>query len=438
MVGTVNRYFRRALAALAGQHFDGARDLYTTMGYPRDLTSDQMISVYLRQDIAGRIVDAYPDATWREAPTFTEQAIESAWRAIDEEVHLWRALHRTDRLMGLGHYAVLLVGVDGGDDMSQPLVANGTRRVIYLQPHSERTAQIIQWDSDPTSPRYGRPEMYRITSGVNWTGSGAGQRTLTVHHSRVIHVSERALEDESIGTPRLERVWNRLMDVDKLLGSGAEIYWQNAAMIMQLKADVDVQWDPEEAEALTAQLDEMQNGLRRWFRTRGVDANNIAPGLQGADPSPLVEKQLDIIAGAIGIPKRILVGSEAGELASTQDETNWTSRIQERREQVATPSMIMPLVALLQRIGALPQGKTSVEWPESDTLGEAARADIALKKAQAVATYSNAPAAEGVVTLEEFRAYLGETGPVPTITEDDPLPEPEPLPDEEQTDVPGV
>ncbi|BAQ70866.1 hypothetical protein NHU_03740 [Rhodovulum sulfidophilum] len=65
----------------------------------------------------------------------------------------------------------------------------------------------------------------------------------------MIHIAERALEDESIGTPRLERVWNRLMDLDKLLGGSAEMYRQNVAMLMHLKADLAVQWDPGEAEA---------------------------------------------------------------------------------------------------------------------------------------------------------------------------------------------
>lgn len=413
---------RKILSGLAGQHFNGDRDLYTTMGYPKALSVEDFFDAYLRQDIAGRIVDAFPDATWREAPELVCQndALQSQFDALDRELRLYRTLHRADRLAGIGHYGVLVLGLDGGEPMDQP--ANGSNyRLLYVQPHSERTAQIIRWDDDPTSPRYGKPKTYRITTGVNWTGAGASQRTVNVHHSRVIHFAERALEDESIGTPRLERIWNRLMDLDKLLGGSAEMYWQNVAMIMQLKADIDVQWDPEEAAALTAQVEEMQHGLRRWLRTRGIDANNIAPGLQGADPNNHIEKQLDIIAGATGIPKRILIGSEAGELASSQDENNWSGRVQERREQYATPSILRPLIDRLQRLGVLIKEHFDVEWPESDTLGEAGRADIALKKAQAVATYANAPGAELIIAPEEFRHYLGEETPLPQFEEDDEL-----------------
>lgn len=412
---------RKLLSSAAGQHFGGDRDLYTTMGYPRVLGAEDYVEAYLRQDIAAAIVDAYPDGTWREAPMIEgNTSLADTVATLDRKLKLFRTLHRLDRLSGLGHYSILFLGLDGGENTAMPATGSNYG-LLYLQPHSERTAQVLAWEDDPTSPRFGRPKMYAVTSGVNWTGSGAGQRRLTVHHSRVIHVAERALEDESIGTPRLQRIWNRLMDLDKLLGSSAEIYWQNSAMIMQLKADLDVQWDPEEAEKLAEQVEEMQNGLRRWLRTRGIDANNIAPGLQGSDASNTIEKLIDVIAGAVRIPKRILLGTEAGELGSSQDENNWSGRIEERREQFASPSIVEPTIKRLQELGILPSGAFVTEWPESDTLGEDARADIALKKANAVATFSNAPAAELLVTAEEFRGWLGEEGVV-EFAEDEVLP----------------
>lgn len=417
---------RAKLASRSGLAFNGDRDLYAAMGYPRALTVQDFFAAYLRQDIAGRIVDAYPDATWREAPSFNGEGskLDKAVQELDNRFGFWRTLHRLDRLVGIGHYGVLLLGLDGGEPMQEPVKRGVDYRLMYLQPHSERTAQIARWNDDPTSPRYGKPELYRITTGTNWTGVGGGsQKTIIVHHSRVIHVAERALEDESIGTPRLERIWNRLMDVDKLLGGSAEIYWQNAAMIMQLDADRDVDWDPEEQAALAAQVEEMQHSLRRWLRTRGVTANNIAPGLQGSDPTGAIDKQVDFIAGATGIPKRILLGSEAGELASSQDENNWSGRVQERREQFAGPSIAEPTVRRLQLLNILPGDGCTTEWPESDNLGEQVRADIALKKAQAVATYANAPGAELVVSPDEFRFYLGETSPLPIIEEDEILEE---------------
>lgn len=412
---------RQRLANLAGKHFGGERDLYEVMGYPRHLAVEDYVDIYIRQDIAGRIVDAYPDATWREQPTLEcEPETLKAAESIIKKMSLFRALHRLDRLMNMGHYGVLVLGLDGGEPMWKP--ANGTDyNLLYLQPHSERTAQVTKWEDDPQSPRYGQPVTYRVTTGVNWTGSGAGQKTVNVHHSRVIHVAERALEDVSIGTPRLERIYNRMMDLDKLLGGSAEMYWQNVAMIMAFLADADVEWQPGEAEEMASHLEEMQHGLRRSLRLRGVTPENLAPGLQGASPGEHIDKQIDIIAGASGIPKRILLGNEAGELASSQDETAWQGRIAERREQWATPDVLNPLFAKLSRFGVIPSSPIEVVWPESDTLGEKGRAEVADLVSRAIQQYNNTMGAEQLVTPDEFRQILGYEE-LPAVEEDE-LPE---------------
>lgn len=419
---------RAQLARTIGQSHDGERDLYDACGYPDDLVPNDYVQAYNRQDIAARIVDAYPDATWNRLPEIKgDKLFIQGLSELEKRLQLFRAFHRLDRLMGLGHYGVLLLGLDGGEQMSQP--ANGRNyQLLYVQPHSERTAQVSKWDDDPNSPRYGKPLLYNIQSGVEAFGAGAGQKALTVHYSRVIHVAERALEDEAIGTPRLERVWNRLMDVDKMVGGFGEIYWQNAAMIMAFVAQPDVEWDPEESTAMAEQIEEMQNGLRRFLRLRGVDAQQLAPGLQGSDPNNGVDKALDLIAGASGVPKRILLGSERGELASSQDETNWGQRITERREQLAIPAFVESFIKVGLKLGFLQGNFTGACWPQEDVLGEEKRSAVTLQKAQAIATYVNTPGAEMLVPEEDFRSWLGLEGEV------EPLPLEEPL-DETDIDV---
>jgi hypothetical protein len=418
---SVTSVSRNILSKLAGQHFGGTRDLYETFGYPRHLTPEDYTSIYLRQDLAARIIDAFPDATWREIP-----AVDGCdgFEALTEKLNLWRQFHRLDRLTGLGHYGVLLLGLDGGEPMHTPAQSGGGYNLLYVQPHSERTAEITQWEDDPSSPRYGMPKKYRITTGVNWTGSGAGRKSMDVHWTRVIHVAERALEDESIGQPRLERVYNRLMDLDKLLGGSAEVFWQNAAMLRAYVADADVEWSPEEADAMSEQIQEMQNGLRRDMRLRGVEPKELG-GTLPTSPQEYIANQLDAIAGAVGVPKRILIGSERGELSSEQDENNWAGRIQERREQHAGPAVIEALIDRCQALGVLPNKDYELEWPESDTLGEQGRAEIAQAKGAAVKAYTSAAGAELVVTPSEFRDWLGLEGdapvtPEPALDEDDP------------------
>lgn len=90
-----------------------------------------------------------------------------------------------------------------------------------------------------------------------------------------------------------------------------------------------------------------------------------------------------LVSGTTGIPRRILVGSEAGQLASEQDRANWAERIQERRALFANPSILDPTVMLLQTVGLVPEGDFEWDWPsafiqnpleEGQTMAQTARA----------------------------------------------------------------
>lgn len=402
---------RRLLSQLIGQHFGGDRDLYTVCGYPRRIGVHEYVKSYCRQDIASRIIDAFPDATWRESPKVTAKnededgTFAAAVEKLDEQFGFWDTLARLDRLMAMGHYGTLLIGVDGGEPMDRPVQGSGYN-LLYLSPHGEYSSDIVEWDMNPASPRFGKPERYRITIGVGWTGFGGGERSLNVHWSRVIHVAEKPLDDISIGTPRLERIWNRLMDLDKLLGGGAETYWQNAVNTRAWYADSDAEWDPEEQKDMEKQFEELYHGLRRDLRLRGVKGESLNASPHSTEMAALVDKVYEVLAGATGIPKRILMGSERGELSSEQDENNWAGRIAERRQQFATPKVVRPVIDRLISLGVLPNVKYDVEWPESDTLGEQARAEIAGNLTTALSNYANSPGAEFVVPVPEFRSRI--------------------------------
>jgi uncharacterized protein len=411
----ISRTFRKAMASLAGLQFDGARDLYATFGYPRTASIELYLSLYQRQDIAGRIIDAYPDATWREPPAIRARGaeengpFEKAVNDLAEQIDLWGAMHRLDRLTGIGHYGVLMCGLNGGEALDRP--AKGSYKLLYLTPHGEASAQITAWVTDPKDPRYAQPQRYNLTAGVDWIGAGTGSRVLNVDASRVLHVAEHAMQDKAIGKPRLERIVNRLYDLEKLLGGSAEVFWQNAAALRAWVADADVTWEPADKAAMEQQLEEMQNGLRRDVRLRGVTPHLLTATSSAAEAGSIIDRELDFIAGATGVPKRILIGSERGELSSEQDENNWAGRVQERRQQHVSPNMIRPLIERFIEWKILPApegGKFDIVWPESDTLGESARADIAFKKAQATAAYVGTPGTDAVIAPEEFRRWLGE------------------------------
>lgn len=409
----------------AGVTYGGARDVYQECGWPNAVAPQEYVTRYKRGGIAARLVDAYPDACWREPPEIDtgSEALKAAIDVLVRKHRFWRLLHRADRLTGLGHYGIIVIGRSGGEQLHQPADTTLTSpRLLYLQPHSESNAPVSTWVADTASPRFGQPEIYSVTTGdvENGIGTGGGSRTLAVHHSRVVHISERALEHSAIGTPRLERVWNHLLDLEKITGATAEALWRLAVPLLNWSAPAGSAWSPDDAAQMQAQIDELQHGLRRQIRTIGVTAQTI--GGAPADGASQADMLLSLIAGACGIPKRILLGTEAGELASTQDENNWSGRVAERREQFVGPAIVRPTIERMQALGVLPPGDFEIVWSADDTLGEAQRAQIGKTKMAALAAYLSVPGAEQVVSPEEFREQiLGLDGPLPAIFEDEPL-----------------
>lgn len=420
---------RERLGYLMGTSHAGKRNLWQSFGYPQTLTIDDYERMYRRNDIASRIVQAFPQATWREKPTFSDADgnsdmqynedgaenenyspfVESVWAFLDKTRAL-QYLERVDRLSGIGHFGVLLIGYnDGAPNLAAPLVAKNAD-IVYMSAYSEKYAKIESFEQQRTSPRYGLPLYYTLTTGGQQIpGQSLQRQNVRVHWSRVMHVAEFLDENEIYGTPRLESIYNRLMDLEKVVGSSAETFWLNSRGGLSLMADKDAQISTETLADMKEQADEWEHQLRRTIAMQGVTAQMLSTIV--ADPKPNVETLLQIIAGAKGIPMRILTGSERGELASSQDENNWNARIDERQNNHATPNMLRPFIQRAIETGNVIRPANDewwVEWPDSAALSPEKAAEINRNRTTALKDYLSAAGAEDVVPIAEFRQeFLG-------------------------------
>lgn len=414
---------RTLFARALGYSHGGERDLYEQFGYDREVPTEQLFEIYRRNDIANRIIKAFPQATWRDAPVVRDEAGDSAKKgtasyspfaeAVEDLFDRLRVTHhfeRSDRLASVGRYGVLYMGFRGSGAPNTPL-ADGNFPLLYLQAYGELSADVAQYDADPESPRFGLPLLYNLQPGKEMRAGGP-TGTIVAHHSRLIHIAEALDQDNAYGVPRLLPIFNRLKDLEKVVGGAAETFWLTANRGLALIADADAKMvlTEEDIKDLKSQADEFANKLRRTLVGAGVKPHVL--GSESPDPGPIVTALLDLIAGTTGIPKRILIGSERGELSSAQDENNWTGRTDERRASFAAPCMVRPFVDTLIRTKNLPKPKGAwwVEWPELGGATELEKAAIAASKMAALASYANTPGAEFILPRQEFRTdYLGTT-----------------------------
>lgn len=425
-IAGVRKMLSRFFGGIGSTHH-GARDVWGVLGYPKVLTVYDMWTMYLRGGIASRVVCAAPQSTWREQPLIRDEKGSHGENDGDDDYSPFVAsvdqffrdhsilsvMERADRLSRIGRFGVLLLGFADGKKLYEPLESTNTR-LMYIQPYGEPNVQVSELESDVRSPRYGMPRTYNIVPTATNNLGGMQSSTIQtlpsqhVHHSRIIHIAEMLDSDNIYGQPVLQPIFNHLIDLEKVLGSSAETFWLNARGGMSLTVDPDAELTEESRKELRKQADEFEHQLRRILMMQGVTASMLDTRV--SDPEPNVEKLIELISGSRGIPKRILIGSERGELASTQDENNWGQRIDERQLIWATPHVIKPFVEKMIETGniAQPEGDWWVEWPQSTALSPERQAEIGVKRSQTLASYANSPSAQLIVPYQEFRQeFLG-------------------------------
>lgn len=422
---------------------DRRRDIEKECGYPttEELDAENYKNLYDRDPIARKVVNILPDATWQVCPEVfedeskeTDSPFEVSWKELPDKLRggsffqqeegrgsvIWEYLSRADRLSGIGHYGVILVGVDYNKGLEEPLEYNNEgfdqkkHELLFLRVLTEDIAEIATYDSDPNSERFGLPEFYtvqlteQVTPGQTTTTAGITTTTISkrVHWTRIVHIADNLESGEVIGCPRLRPVYNRLYDLHKLYGGSAEMFWVAAFFGLafethpELGAEVEI-----DAEDMKRQMEGFRNSLQRYLSMPGMTVKSIAP--QVSDPTPHIAVQIEAICIHLNIPKRIFMGSERGELSSGQDADSWRDEIQNRRFTYAMPKIVVAFIDHLIKIGVLvkPAETYHINWKEEETLTLKEQAEVGLLKTQALVQYLQG-SGENLIDPQDFLTRL--------------------------------
>jgi uncharacterized protein len=442
---------------------DGLQEYYERLGYPAAEGSSALVNLYRilydRDAIANRVVQVLPRECWQVAPTVSEDEsasnstpFEKAWDVLSRQLRgarswykdeqgspVWEYLFRGDVLSGIGTYGVILLGIDDGKLLEQPVegapkdgrptditgvskdiyggilptqleipfesrmgtdaqyfnltfsparppgrkdsTRAANRRLLFLRCFDATLVQVVQYEADIFNPRFGQPLMYWITLNdprQPHSGVGLPLATVRVHWSRVVHLADNLNSSEIFGFPRQQTVLNRLLDLQKLYGGSAEMYWRGAfpglsiETLPQLGGDVNIN-----IPKLRNMMSNYAAGLDRWIALMGMTAKSLAP--QVVDPKSQIEVQLEAICIQIGCPVRVFKGSERGELASSQDDSSWNDRLAHRQQMYITPRIIVPFVDRLIMLGVLPEpgkGKARVKMLDAITVENVRRRSL--------------------------------------------------------------
>jgi len=401
------------------------RDLNNDCGYPESISAKQYHAMYEREGIAARVVNIWVEESWAMMPLITENKeseenteFEKAFEEINKKYRLLHFISRVDQLSGIGRFGVLLLGIDDGLSLAQPIEGvtgnlnlstkkqnskEAKHQLIYLRGFEESVVTVATWENDTSNPRFGLPLMYAITFQ---DGSASGTSTQNkVHWSRIVHMADLRQMSEVYGTPRMQDNYNRLLDIRKILSGSGEMFWKGAFPGYSFEVDQDDSSVELDTASLREEMESYMNNLQRYLALTGVSVKSLAPQVE--DPSQHFHANLEAICIAIGVPKRKFMGSEQGELASSQDTRTWNGRLKKRQEDYISPLVIRPVIDRLIEIGVLPTPvEYFIEWKDLNTQTDNEQADNAAKWAEAIAKYVSG-GCEGIIAPDEFFSIFG-------------------------------
>jgi len=417
-------------SALFSRMIDEQRDINQECGYPNEISSSDYKLLYDREGIAARVVSVFPEESWSVDPMVIENEdsedteFETAWKDLEKKLNLYHFMERVDELSGIGPFGIMLLGINDGKATTEAVDSvkddgtkqgNPSHQLLFVRTFPDSAVSIDQFETKTSNPRFGKPVKYTINMNSSGNTEGSGDNnlspedtnSLSVHWTRIIHVADNRKASEIYGQPRMQDVFNRLYDLRKVLSGSGEMFWKGAFPGYSFEINPDVADGTAEIDtkSVREELERYSNGLQRYLALTGLSAKSLAP--QVASPEPHMIAHLKAIAISKGVPWRIFLGSEEAKLASDQDKKSWNSRVMRRQNKYLSPMLVREIVNRLQAYGTLPEAEYVVEWPDLNTVTDKDKAEVALKRTEALAKYVAASVDSLIPPMEYFTKIMG-------------------------------
>jgi phage-related protein (TIGR01555 family) len=251
------------------------------------LREEELESLFVEDGLAARIVKLLPDDMFREgweyefpntdelkAAEFTDK-YDEVFEAIGAQTKLKLAFYWA-RLFG---GAAVLIGVLDGQTMDKPLNPRKIKsfETLKILDRTEIEFSRIQFQLDPSQPRYGQPVLYPIKF---YSATGVEEERL-VHYTRVMEIHGDTLprktaaslsaDDRYWGISVLQRAEDRLKTLGSSLGSIDQLLDEMSVGKYKIKDLSMLLSSPEGKEAIQRRV-ELMDLTRSTFRSQYLDS----------------------------------------------------------------------------------------------------------------------------------------------------------------------
>ena len=368
-----------------------------------ELESLRKTSWAARRVVEVPVADAF--AKWRTFVSETDGA-EEAMAAAEKLARVKQVLSRA-WVAGRLHGTACAVLVTREAPMDEELVAErirpGDLLAIHVLDHWSMTA--TEYDEDWTSPGFGYPTMWNLTTRFGTQMDVHPSRLLIFYGDRPLTAmgtwEGAAQRGTWAGTSVLESVLRAINAEELSTSATAHGLMQNALMILKSESLADRRTEnPAAVKELLSRLNRMA-GLSTLLIDNDEEAQRLTSAVSGAAPAlTAIGKR---VAWAAGIPEARFLGVPGGGFSSSEPEhLAYSEHIRSLQEAVLAPILdrLDPIVARNAGLAEAPE----YEWTPLVTLAEDHLAETAMKQAGVAALLTE----KKLATLDEARTWLRE------------------------------
>lgn len=414
---------QRSLQAMFPGYFIGSQkhNHAADFGYPDQVSFELAFDAYCRNPLARAAVDKTVGKTWEDNPFLQEfqrdgtkkgkqkeTKVEAVIRQRFDDLLIWQHMAECDGRSLVGAYSGMILRFADNQPFKAPVtrVPGGLFGLVEVIPAWEGQLTVNEWDTDEASETYGKPKMFSFSESA--VGKQKQPRTFEVHPDRVIIWSRDGTLN---GRSALEPGYNALLDMEKIRGGGGEGFWKNAKSGLSLEIDKDANIEnmaramgvgvTDVVEKIDEQVDGFNKGFDKSLLLQGIKATPMQVNLPS--PEHFFAIALQSFAATFSAPLKILVGSQTGERASTEDSSEWAKVNMARRTNRVIPR-IRAFVSRLERFGILPQKDWHLEWTDLTESSMGEKIDRADKMAS---VNQKMGSQELVFTGDDIRSVVG-------------------------------
>lgn len=383
-----NRNLRRSIAGILGNPVETNRNIICQYGYPEEPCFSDFYSIGTRTGLGKAVINRKVDKTWATWPEmFDVAAFDDNGKPSDfhcnsdfirqfdalaksRKLQFWNRLKEGDKRQRYGQYAGLLLVVRDPKQRRPEEKIEGLKPGMLekIVPLYEDQLEVSEWEQNPALSNYGEPKMYQVNENafIKSLKDTSAKRSMQVHPSRIIILSENANDGSIFGHSALQGCLYACMDYEKARMSSAEgIKRQNSQRyVTSLQDGASLpKADSVEAEMMDENFRDFDNGDQTSLL---IAKANVTPfNATFHDPDTLMKWCANEAAASDGLSAVEYVGHQTGERASREDNEKTANAIMERCFGFAN-SIVMAVADRLIDIGILhrPNGTLFLKWQD--------------------------------------------------------------------------